>query len=440
MRTDQQSSLLTGAFAEGAPMSADLVSTRGDLTVIVERLRGAPRYALDTEFHRERTYWPRVALVQLAWSGPAGATEVALVDPQAVDLRPLAEILDGPGTMVAHAADQDLEVLRLACGTGPSRLLDTQIAAGFAGHGSASLAALSSRYLGIEVAKGDRLTDWSVRPLTASQLRYAAADVDHLLDLAAAIEADLGRLGRIEWAEEESEILRARPHGPPDPKRAWWRLRDARQLRGQARGVACAVAAWREERAQDQDVPVRHVLPDLAVQAIAHRPPTSARALAAVRGLDQRFLRAGADDAILAAVERGRAMPDAEIEAPAADEVPRELRPAVALAMAWVGQVAKQSAVDASLLGTRSDVVGLLRPGGGSRLRFGWRWELAGSSIGPLVDGNAALAFDGDGGLLIEARSHQPLPGTPPTGAPTTDDQAAALDDPAVASADQRGG
>ena len=150
---------------------------------MVERLLGEPRYALDTEFHRERTYWPALALVQVAWAaGDGGPAGVALIDPLAVDVTALGEVLAGPGVMVAHAADQDLEILERACGRGPSRLFDTQIGAGFAGHSSSSLSSLLKAFLGLEVAKGDRLTDWRVRPLTSSQLDYAASDVDHLLD------------------------------------------------------------------------------------------------------------------------------------------------------------------------------------------------------------------------------------------------------------------
>ncbi|MBO0748560.1 MAG: ribonuclease D, partial [Acidimicrobiaceae bacterium] len=139
--------------------SLELVTDRVHLADVLGRLGAADRYALDTEFHRERTYWPRVALVQVAWpAGPEGPAGLALIDPLAVDLAPLADVLAGPGVMVAHAAEQDLEVLNRACGRVPSRLFDTQIAAGFLGHASASLATLSSAFLGIEVVKGDRLT------------------------------------------------------------------------------------------------------------------------------------------------------------------------------------------------------------------------------------------------------------------------------------------
>jgi ribonuclease D len=249
-----------------------LVANPTGLRELIDRLLAADRYALDTEFHRERTYWPQLALVQVAWpdtdAGPAG---VALIDPLEVDVAPLAEVLRSPATMVAHAADQDLEVLDRACGALPGRLLDTQVAAGFLGHGSASLTALAGVYLNLRLPKGDRLTDWSNRPLSAGQLRYAAADVAHLLDLADALTAELKAAGRLGWAEEECEGVLHRQVGPADPERAWWKLRDSRQLRGPARGVAQEVAAWREQRARQIDQPARCVLPDLALQALPSR-------------------------------------------------------------------------------------------------------------------------------------------------------------------------
>ncbi len=169
---------------------------------------GEPRYAIDTEFHRERTYFPQVALVQLAW-----ADQTVLIDPLAIDLAPLGELLDGPGQCIFHAGTQDLEVLDLACGTVPKNIFDTQIAAGFLGLSSGSLASLLDRYMNIALAKGDRLTDWLQRPLTDAQLLYAAADVDNLLELTDILSAELVTLGRLDWALDESRLLLDRP-GP----------------------------------------------------------------------------------------------------------------------------------------------------------------------------------------------------------------------------------
>jgi ribonuclease D len=373
---------------------------------LIERLQRVDRYALDTEFHRERTYWPHVALVQVAWpedaAGPAG---VALIDPLAVDVAPLSKVLAGPGLMVAHAAEQDLEVLGQACGRGPTHLFDTQVAAGFTGHGSSSLVSLSQAFLGVAVAKGDRLTDWSRRPLTPSQLAYAAADVENLLDLADAIASQLRRDGRLAWAEDECAALLARSQEPDEPRRSWWKLRDARQLRGASRGVAQEVAAWRERRAQQVDLPVRSVLPDLALQAIAHRPPSSVEGLKHLRGMDWRHLRPTVSAELLAAVRAGVDLPAAEVCLPPSDEVPKELRAAVAMLMAWVAQLARDERVDASQLATRGDLAAYLRGDPDARLARGWRAAMVAGPIQALVEGRAALAFDGSGRLVLEERS-----------------------------------
>lgn len=390
--------------------AVELIDDPSAFKELVGRLEAVDRYALDTEFHRERTYWPALALMQIAWADETGP-QVALVDPLAVDVEPLSAVLAGPATMVAHASDQDLEILERSCGQGPSRLLDTQLAAGFAGHTSPSLGSLTHAFLGMDLAKGDRLTDWRLRPLTDSQLAYAAADVDHLLDLADAVVSDLDRSGRRQWAEEECESLRTRPHGPPDPLKAWWKLRDSRSLKGSARGVAQEVAAWRERRAQTVDLPVRTVLPDLALQAIAHRPPASAAALQSIRGMEGRHVKASVGAEILAAVERGRALPPEDLCLPPADEVPKELRAPVALVMAWIAQLARDERIDASLLATRSDVATFLRGDGGSRLAAGWRHDLVAAPLLALVEGRAALTFDGTGSLVLEKRSGVALDG-----------------------------
>ncbi|MDP9074824.1 MAG: HRDC domain-containing protein, partial [Actinomycetota bacterium] len=313
-----------------------LIASQGPLDQLIDRLLEVDRYALDTEFLRERTYWPDLALIQVAWPPAPGEEDpVALIDPAAVDVGPLRRLLAGPGVLVAHAADQDLEVLYQACQERPGTLFDTQVAAGFLGHGSASLSALASTFLHLKLPKADRLTDWSIRPLSGSQLSYAAADVAHLLDLADVISTELAAFGRLGWAGEECEIVRLRSAGPSDPTRAWWRLREARQLRGPARGVAQEVAAWRELRAREVNQPVRFVLPDLALQAIVHGQPQSAGALKSIRGLDGRHLRGEVPGQILDAIDRGRTLSEVELRVPPVDDVDRDWRPAVSLAAAW---------------------------------------------------------------------------------------------------------
>ena len=399
--------LSPGPFRAQQRQQPELVTSAPALADLVEELVGVPRYALDTEFHRERTYWPRLALVQVAWEREGSerpASAVALVDPQAVDVGPLAKVLAGPGVMVAHAATQDLEVLWRACEVLPAQVFDTQMAAGFLGHGSASLGKLLETFLGMRLAKGDRLSDWSRRPLTASQVEYAASDVAYLLRLADAVTGELERRGRLGWAEQECAGLVERPPFPPEPEEAWWRLRDLRSLQGASRGIAQELAAWRERKARDLDVPPRSVLPDLAVLSVAHSPPKSAAALREVRGLDPRHLRGGIDQEVLAAVARGRELPAAMVRIPQGEQLTKNLRPAVALASAWVAQLSREEGVEAALLATRADMVEWLSGKDGARLGEGWRAKLVGQPLQRLLRGEVSLAFDGSGNLVMEPR------------------------------------
>jgi ribonuclease D len=379
------------------------VDTAPALADVLAELRDEPCYALDTEFHRERTYYPKLALVQLAWPGG-----LVLVDPLAVDVAPLADVLRGPGTAVLHAADQDLEILELVCGTVPAHLFDTQVAAGFVGMSTPSLASIYDKLLGVKVGKADRLTDWLQRPLTGDQLDYAANDVAHLLEVHQRLVADLERRGRLQWALDECERQRVRSRGQRDPDEAWRRIKEARQLKGRARGVVRAVAAWRERRAASLDIPVRYVLSDIAVVGIAQRPPRDRRDLDRIRGFDK-GLR---DDAVRELLDAVRAGVEGPV--PASDAAPnggldRDLRPAVALISAWVAQLGRDLQLDPTLLATRSDLEALLRGDPDARAAEGWRADIVGEPVRRLLAGEAAVAFAGDGELVIEERSHRPL-------------------------------
>ncbi|HEX7097285.1 MAG TPA: ribonuclease D [Acidimicrobiales bacterium] len=377
-----------------------LVTSQAALDDLVSVLVDEPRYAIDTEFHRERTYYPKVALVQIAWRDG-----LALIDPLAVSLEPLAKVLTGNGLAVLHASSQDLEVLELATGTVPSRLFDTQLAAGFCGMSTPSLAALADRELRIRLPKGDRLTDWLARPLTDAQLAYAAADVAHLLDLHDRLVARLRETGRLEWALAECEELRQRSRPSRDPADAWRRIKEVRQLRGRALAIGRGLAAWREERAIRLDLPVRFVLPDLAIVSIAQRAPTTLAELRSLRGVDARQLGHGVGEQILEVVARASAEPPVDPPAPPSAELPRELRPAVTLVAAWVTQLAHDLDIDPALLATRADVEAFLRGDEDARLASGWRVGLVGEPIRRLVAGEVALAFSADHGIELVERT-----------------------------------
>ncbi len=371
---------------------------------LVAEVEKASVYGFDTEFHRERSYFPHLALVQLAWPGG-----VALVDPYGVDLAGLRRVLEGPGLAVAHAAEQDLEVLQLACQARPRRLFATQLAAGFLGLSAPSLTTLVEHLLGRRLAKGDRLTDWTRRPLSAEQCQYAASDAAHLLELRDALVGELERLRRLSWAEGECQLLLSRPSRRVEPDEAWWRLKEARQLRGQSRAVAQTVGAWRERRAAATDRPVRFVLPDLAVVAIAQRPPTTIDELAATRGLDGRRAKGALDAGLLDAVQAGLQLNDGALRPPPSDQLERRLRPVATLAGAWLAQRATELRIDGPLLATRADLHALLGGGNESRLASGWRRALVGEPLRQLLAGEGALAVGSWGELVLEARSHRPI-------------------------------
>lgn len=396
------------------PAGTNLVTTAAQLDDVIDELLDEPAYALDTEFHRERSYYANLALLQLAWPG-----RCALVDPLAVDLEPFGEVLEGPGLAVLHASTQDLEVLLRSCGVVPSRLFDTQLAAGFLGFSTPSLSSLVERVLDVHLPKASRLTDWLRRPLSEDQLTYAAADVAHLLELTDALVRELEVTGRLVWAEEECELLRTRGWGPPDPENAWLRIKEARTLRGRSRGVAQTVAAWRERRAAELDQPVRFILSDLAIVGIAGKPPKDVEGMRAIRGLDERNARGKVGESLLGAVEEGRTLAEDAIRLPKREEVDRDLRAAVALVSAWVTQVSRLLRIDPSLLATRTDLATFLSKDPDARLASGWRKDLLGDAIEELVGGTYALAFDGAGGLALERRSGEtvtidlPVPAAP---------------------------
>jgi ribonuclease D len=355
---------------------------------LVDELESCEVYGLDTEFHRERTYFPHLALLQLAWEGG-----IALVDPLALDISSFAKVLDGPGLAILHAAEQDLEVLERACGKVPSRLFDTQVAAGFLGQVSPSL------------VKGDQLTDWTRRPLSAGQLAYAAGDVAHLLALRDSIGARLEEMGRMAWAEEEFAIVLSRDRSPTEPAEAWWRLPRSRQLRGPARGVAQSVAAWRDQRARQLDLPVRFILPDLALLSIAQHPARTREDLRRTRSLDGRHLGGGAAEELLDAIALGLDLAPSELRLPPAHELDQPNRAVTTLATAYVAQRAADLELDPAILATRADLVEFMQDPPRGRLAGGWRSDLVGEGLRRLSEGKASLSFDGHGSLVLEERS-----------------------------------
>jgi len=376
-------------------VSFEWVDSEKTLDDVIDSVLGGSRYAIDTEFHREKTYYPKLALVQIRWG-----TQTALIDPLAVDPRRLARLFSSEILAVFHAAQQDLEVLRHASLEAPRNIFDCQVAAGFVGFSTPSLATLVQAVKKTSLSKGDRLTDWLRRPLTDQQCAYAADDVVHLFDLHDELTRQLTELGRIDWVNDACAELASRPTGPQDPSDAWLRLKEVRALKGSARGVAQALAKWREERAMRSDLPPRRVMSDMALLGISQRVPKSVEELANTRGVDDRHLSAEYCKEIMTAVRDG-AKNSIVLPSTENDDVDKFARPALTLITAWVGELARKHKIDATLLATRSDITAFLRQSPNARLREGWRATLIGDDLTRILNGEVGLSVDRDGHLKL---------------------------------------
>jgi ribonuclease D len=381
-----------------------VVTSAPALHELVAEIRDEDSYAFDTEFHTERTYVPELALIQIAWRD-----KVALVDPLAVDPSPLGELLAGPGTAVAHAASQDLDILMAACGNVPAKVFDTQIVAGFLGLSTPSLARLLDQVLGVALPKADRLSDWLVRPISKGQIAYAVNDVAYLLELRTALSERLRALGRLEWALDECDLVLGDRAPARVPEEAWWRLGDIRSMSRRSRAVAQEVAAWRERTAAETNRPRRRILSDLGLMAISQRPPNTAAELRQTRGVDGRHLAQGRAGEILDAVKRGLDLPSGWIRMPNEGREAPAAPAAVAICSGLVRQIADDLDFDQSLLATRADLSQLLA-GEPSRLDVGWRRDIVGDPLRRLIGGDVAAAFGPGGRVVLEERSGRPAP------------------------------
>lgn len=378
-------------------MTVPLWIDRADeLAAGVERWRAASRagaVALDTEFVFERTYRPRLGLIQIAAGG-----EIALVDAARIaDLSPLAALLgEASGPKIVHSGSGDVPILRRAVGVAPRPLFDTQIAAAFAGLGpSLSYAALIRELFAVELPKHETRTDWLRRPLSPAQLRYAAEDVEHLEAAANELERRLRELGRLDWALEDSAALAGLDSDASDPDSAWRRVKGLDRLPPQSRAVARALAAWRDREADRLDLARSFLMRDETLLALARREGISSPEIAKLAGYEARRHAQHAarwPDALAAAraaAEAGTA-PEEPAPLPAREREPRRaLEEAIS---ALVSLRAGELGLPPELLLSRRQRDRALAAWGGSKTNSlaeavgGFRGRLLGAELDGLAD------------------------------------------------------
>ncbi len=302
---------------------------------------------LDTEFFRERTYYPCPALIQVA-DGDA----VALVDPLVVsDFTPLDRLLADPTVgILMHSCGEDLEVFERLCSSAPTGIFDTQLAAAFAGHGfSLGYSALVTTLLGVELDKGETRSDWLRRPLSESQQRYAALDVTYLEPMRLRLVQELEALGRAAWVEQEFEHRRRCRQVERQPEEVYLKVPGRGALAPPDHAVLRALTAWRETEAQARDLPRRHLMADDVLVSLARVHAPSADTLRDVKGVSPR-VRTRYGDVIAACIQTARtAGPDVV-------DAPMNLRPHAATLKrlkAAVQLEAETQAVPPGLLATR---------------------------------------------------------------------------------------
>ncbi len=392
------------------------IKTKADLHALCVEYRAAPYVTLDTEFMRERTYWPILCLVQIARPPLEGETPqnhaesgAALIDPMApgMDLDPLFELMRDPNVVkVFHAARQDLEIFHILGDVTPAPMVDTQVAAMVCGFGEqASYETLARDLAQAKVDKAQRGSDWAARPLTQQQLGYALSDVTHLRVIYEKLKARIAEAGRLDWISEEMAALTDPANYRTDPAEAWRKIR-LRNPSGPSLAVLREVARWREEEAQTRDLPRGRVLKDETLAEIAALRPKTAEDLGRSRAF-QRDNRSGETvQAILTASRKGLATPKADWpvqeehhkldpKASALAELLRVLLRARTAELDVAAKLVAQSAEIDRLAAEEAPDVPALK---------GWRRSVFGEEALRLKRGEIALSVGPNGVVVVDLR------------------------------------
>lgn len=376
------------------------VDTPAELAEVCGILAGGSWFTLDTEFMRERTYYPQLCLIQVA-----NESVIACIDPLALDdLAPLdALLLDTSVTKVLHAAGQDLEIFYHRLGRVPAPIFDTQLAASVLGLGEQTgYGKLVQNLLGVALDKSHARTDWSRRPLDPEQIRYAGDDVRYLLQLYPRMRSELDSRKRLDWLDDDLNDLTRPERYAPSPEEVWRRIRGSQQLKPRQLANLKLLAAWRENRAMELNKPRKWILQDEVLLELARRAPRDEQGLEKIRGLEERTLKRSGDE-LLEILEKARALPESEWPRPAPR---RELSPdqdaTVDALMALLRMSAAEHEISSSMIATRKDVEALVCEEKDLDLLKGWRRRLAGDRLLAMLHGELRLAVR-EGRLVAEA-------------------------------------
>ncbi len=385
-------------------MTLSLIATSEEVLAAATRMARMDYVAVDTEFHRETTFWPELCVVQLASEDEAIAVDALA---PGIDLGPVYELMANPNVVkVFHAARQDVEIFWKHTGRVPAPMFDTQVAAMVCGYGEqVSYSDLAQSICKAHIDKSNRFTDWARRPLSEAQIEYAIGDVTHLRVVYRALLNKLVASKRLYWLEDEMRVLTSPATYEQHPERAWERFK-TRGRKPRDIAVLMELAAWREKEAQTRDVPRARVLKDDVLVEIALAAPHNLEALANLRAFSRGMERSRAAEQILAAVERGIARDPKTLPKPE-----RERRngagngATVELLKVLLRQVSDESGVAGKLIATVDDLEAIAADdrADAPALR-GWRLKLFGERALDLKRGKLALTVERGKVVTLEWR------------------------------------
>jgi ribonuclease D len=384
------------------------IDTQEGLEELIAACSGSSVLTLDTEFLREKTYYPQLCLLQIATE-----TYEAIIDPFApLDLTALTPLLTDAHVMkVVHAGQQDLAILYATLNTTVRPVFDTQRAALLLGlPQQISLATLVRHFCGATLNKEDSFSDWARRPLTQKQLDYALDDVHYLPSIYRKMRQQLVEAGRLEWLQEDFEAMADAKSYRNDVREAWKKLKGTAAFKGRRLAVLRELAAWRELTAQRCDIPRKWVLSDDFIVEIAKREPSSLSELFQIRGLSER-LESREARAVLRAIATARRLPESSWPAREHPQHnPTALAAGLDLAHALLHHRARELHVADSFLANRDELIRLVS---GQRedlaLLTGWRQELIGNELIRLLDGGISLSLEGSS-LKVTLASQATVP------------------------------
>jgi len=364
------------------------------LDEVCERMQHKPLLAIDTEFMRSRTYYPIAGLIQIN-----DGEYNYLIDPTTIDdFYPLIEIFDDTSIYKClHSCSEDLEVFQYSLGGLPKGMLDTQVAAAMAGYGfSVGFGNLVSAVIDIALPKGETRSDWLQRPLSQAQLSYAAIDVEYLYIIASQLIRRLDDIGRLHWAMEDSAAIVDNFFVNQDPEKSYLRFKSAWKLNQRQLAVLMGLSRWREDAAQDQDVPRNRIVKESAIFSIAQRGISDAGQLRKFEGINERMVRTYGQQ-IFEVVNKALSLPESELPMLLPAPLNAKERELLTELKQKVGDVAERLSMANEILVKKKEYESLIV--GARQGRFalpeqllGWRREIVGDML--LASTQRALSGD----------------------------------------------